>query len=137
MTDIILKEGKLFSFHSHFRIYDENLAKGKNVEGLSAKGGCTVAVLGDRGGFRWGVARCSHKEVFCKRVGRAMSYQRAQGPRAAVSAPIKNMVDVRNLAMAFAIASMKKRPLDIGVIEGYMISNPKFDKISEQLSLIK
>lgn len=63
-----------FDYLFHIRVTDGG--------SILPTGGCTLAaiVTGDK--LKWGVSRCSEKDNFCKKVGRAIASTRAQGTQA-------------------------------------------------------
>ena len=62
----------------------------RNISETAPRGGGTVAyVINDDGTVNLGVSICSHKENFCKKVGRREALRRAMDPKEAIRIPFK------------------------------------------------
>jgi hypothetical protein len=60
----------------------------KQEQQVQVKGGLTIAVIGDPdNGFRYGVAKCSPKDNYCKSTGRQLATGRAFEKKVGMSLP--------------------------------------------------
>ena len=63
-------------------------AKSAETKETLVKGGVTIAVIGDPdNGFRYGTAKCSRKDNYCKSKGRQLATGRAFEKKLSMSLP--------------------------------------------------
>jgi len=134
------KSDAIFTFHSHYRLYDDKFKTDTNPNGMDSKGGCTVACIEIDNEFHWAVARCKYTDVFNKRDGRIKAYGRARGSHAAIT-PKMDINCVKIVAEEFARVAIntKRDKLELFntvIIQSHQVYNPYFLKLKQQQSLL-
>ena len=141
---IKLNDDVILTFHAHYRMFDDKFKTEANPNGMSTKGGCTVACIEFRDGLHWAISRCRDTDVFSKRDGRIKAYGRARGSCAAIT-PLLSMDEIKVVSEEFARVAINTSMFGIegypvlmneDIILRYGIHNQQFNKIEQQQSLL-
>ena len=137
---IKLNDDVILTFHAHYRMFDDKFKTEANPNGMSTKGGCTVACIEFRDGLHWAISRCRDTDVFSKRDGRIKAYGRARGSRAAIT-PLLSIDEVKVVAEEFARVAINTTmfghaEMNEDIVLRYGIHNPNFKKLEQQQSFI-
>jgi len=138
--EINSKSDVIFTFHAHYRLYDDKFKTDTNPNGIDSRGGCTVACIEIGNELHWAVARCNNIDVFSKRLGSIKAYGRARGSHAAIT-PKMDINCVKIVAEEFARVAIntKRDKLELFntvIMQSHQVYNPYFLKLKQQQSLL-